>query len=342
VSRPNLAVIGLGFMGSRWARALDEHLGAQVGVVSDLDGVLGARVADDLGAAFEPDPLEAATRADVDGVVVCTPEDRHVDVALAALGAGKAVAVEKPLAHTVEDAERIRGAARHAGVPVLAAHVLRFEPRYAALKRAVDADEIGAVQAIRSERIGLVADQDVLRGRTSIGLYYGVHEFDLARWYAGGIATMWATRSGGVLRSRGYDVDDLYSVGLRFTSGAHGTAMLGWSLPARTPGYGIAGFTVIGERGVLQVAQGTTGFLKVLADGTVDDDVHYAPDVHGHLYGALGIEVDHFVRCVRGETTPVCTADDGTEAVRAALAMERAAADGTPVPVATGAAEATT
>jgi predicted dehydrogenase len=189
------------------------------------------------------------------------------------------------------------------------------------------------VQAVRSERIGLVADQAILQGRTTIALYYGVHELDLARWYAGDVARVWATRSRGVLAARGYDVDDLYSVGLAFTGGAHGSATIGWSLPARTPGYGLAGVTVIGEHGVLQVTQGATGFVAVGAEGLVDVDVHYAPEVHGAVYGALGIEVDHFVRCVRDEAEPLCTAHDGTEAVRAALAVEHAAATGTVVSV---------
>jgi predicted dehydrogenase len=247
---------------------------------------------------------------------------------MTAIESGKALAVEKPIAHTLEDAERIRDGADDAGVPVLAGHVLRFEPRYAAIRNAIDHGEIGDVQAIRSERIGLVADQEILQGRTSIALYYGVHEFDLARWYAGEVASVAAALSSGIVRSNGYDVEDLYSAVLMFRSGAHGTAMIGWSLPPKTPGYGLAGFTVIGEHGFLQVRQGATGFLKVLGEGPSDVDVYYAPEIHGSLYGALGIEVDHFARVVRGEVDPVCTASDGTEALRVSLAVEQAARAG--------------
>ncbi len=328
MSQPRIAVIGLGFMGQRWSRAIAAHHGVELAVISDVRAEVGERGADELDTEFVPDPLEAASRRDVDAVVVCTPEHLHVEAALAALGAGKALAVEKPLAHTVAAAERIRDRAHEAGVPVLAAHVLRFEPRYAAIRQAIEDDEIGAVQAIRSERIGLVADQQILKGRTSLALYYGVHEFDLVRWYGGEVATVWAARSRGVVAAHGHDVDDLYSVGLTLAQGGHGTAMIGWSLPPRAPGFGLAGFTVIGERGVLQVVQGATGFTRTLADGPSDVDVHYAPEVHGTTYGALGIEVDHFVRCVRGETDPVCTASDGVEAVRIALAMEQAADSG--------------
>ncbi len=331
MSKAQIAVVGLGFMGTRWSRAIADNGGADVTVVTDIRREVGEDAAESFGAEFVADPMEAVTRPDVDGVVVCTPEHLHVDVTLAAIEANKAVAVEKPLAHTVADAERIRDAAHRGGVPVLAGHILRFEPRYAAIRQSIEAGEIGAVQAIRSERIGLVADQQILGGRTSIALYYGVHELDIARWYAGDITGVWAARSSGVVAAAGFDVEDLYSVGLAFANGAHGTSMIGWSLPDRTPGYGIAGFTVIGEHGVLQVTQGTTGLVRVLADGPVDADVYYSPVVHDHMYGAMGIEADHFVRCVRGEAEPVCTVDDGTEAVRAALAVERAAAEGTVV-----------
>ncbi|HUG09025.1 MAG TPA: Gfo/Idh/MocA family oxidoreductase [Acidimicrobiia bacterium] len=328
MSNPKIAVIGLGFMGAKWSRLIVESGLIDLSVVSDVRTDVGEQLASAYGAEFTPDPTEAAGRADVDGVVVCTPEHLHVEASMTAIESGKALAVEKPIAHTLEDAERIREGADHAGIPVLVGHVLRFEPRYAAIRNAIATGEIGDVQAIRSERIGLIADQEILQARTSIALYYGVHEFDIARWYAGDVASLAAARSSGVVQSNGYDVEDLYSAVLTFRSGAHGTAMIGWSLPARTPGYGLAGFTVIGEHGVLQVRQGATGFTKVLGDGPSDADVSYAPEVHGSLYGALGIEVDHFARVVRGEVDPVCTARDGTEALKVSLAMEKAARTG--------------
>jgi predicted dehydrogenase len=320
-----VAVIGLGAMGSRWAQALAEHPGAEVSVVSDIREDVGRTAANDLSACFVADSLEAAAHPDVDAVAVCTPEHLHLEPALAAIDGGKVAMVEKPLAHTVERAEAIRDRAATRGVPLLVGHILRFEPRYAAARDEIAAGTIGGVQAVRHERIGLVTDQDVLLGRTTIALYYGVHEFDLARWYAGEVERIHAERSDGVLRAHGYDIEDLYSAVLRFRSGAHGTAMLGWSLPGRTPGYGIGGVTVIGEHGVIRISQGDVGMLVVDQDGQRDVDPYYAPPVHGRLRGALAIEVDHFVECARGTVEPACSAADGVEAVRISLAMEASA-----------------
>jgi predicted dehydrogenase len=326
-----LAVVGVGFMGARWARAIAEHPAARLAVVCDAREDVGRELADRYGARYMRDPREVAADPGIAAVAVCTPEHLHVDAALAAIGEGKAVMVEKPLADTVEGCERLRDAARERGVPLLVGHVLRFEPRYALLRAAIEAGEIGQVQAVHGQRVGLTADQEVLRGRTSLALYYGVHELDLARWYGGRVTRVYAEASEGLLRAAGYEVTDLYSATLRFATGAHGTLTLGWCLPPRTPGFGMAGVTVIGESGVLRVLQGESGVLRVGPEGAGNADVFWAPEVHGLLGGALATEVAHFVACARGDAEPLCTAEDGTEAVRASLALEASARDGMPV-----------
>lgn len=322
-----VSVVGLGFMGRRWARALAEHPGAQIATVCDVDEATARRVGADLGCAWSTDPADTATGSSSHGIVLCTPEHLHTDIAVQAIEAGRALAVEKPLAHDVPSAARIRDLTAERSAPVLAAHVLRFETRYAALRAAVEGGRIGAVQAIRTERIGVVGDQSVLRGRTSVPLHYGVHELDLARWFCGEIEAVTAHRSGGVLKAAGYEVEDLYSVLLQFAGGAHGTSMLGWSLPDSTAGHGLSGFTVLGDRGYLHVQQDNTGLVGFGLDGPFPLDTWYTADVHGRMVGALANQVDHFVHVVRGDAPPVCTATDGFEAVRSSLAVEISAAE---------------
>ncbi|HEV7274882.1 MAG TPA: Gfo/Idh/MocA family oxidoreductase [Devosiaceae bacterium] len=313
----NVAVIGAGFMGALWARALHEHLGATVGVIGDVDAGRGQALAEKFGARHIGDAADAATAPGVDAVVVCTPEHLHLEPTAAAIGAGRPTAVEKPTAHTVETADEIARLAKLSGVPVLAGHVLRFEPRYAAMKAAVADGTIGSVLSIRNERIGLQADRARLADRTTVALYYGVHEFDIARWLGGDIAAV-----------HGEGTPDMLSGAVRFASGAHGTIQVGWCLPDRTPGYGMSSVTVIGENGVLKVTQGENGIIVVGPDGMMDADVTYAPEVNGRLGGMLAREVDHFVAVATGREDPLCTAEDGAAAVRASLALEASAREG--------------
>ncbi|ADB49683.1 Gfo/Idh/MocA family protein [Conexibacter woesei] len=319
------AVIGAGFMGERWARVLGEHAGARVAVVADPDAARGAALAERCGARHVADAAEGASAPGVDAVVVCTPEHLHLDASLATLRAGRPLAVEKPLAHTAEQAEEIAAHAERAAVPVLAAHVLRFEPRYAAVKAAIARGEIGRVLAVRQERIGVAADRARLSARTTAALYYASHELDLARWYAGPLE---AVHGAG-------DPAELLSGTLRFAGGAHGTIQVGWCLPDRTPGFGLAGVTVIGEHGVLRVTQGDSGLLAVGADGQLDADTAWAPELHGRLGGALAREADHFVAVAAGEQEPLCTAADGAAAVRASLALEASAGTGSTIQITT-------
>ena len=91
---------------------------------------------------------------------------------------------------------------------------------------------IGDVVSIATRRVGNVRDQDVLRGRTSIPLYYGVHDLDIVRWFAGANAvSIQAVRRSGILRAAGFDIDDLYCAILGFDNGALATAELGWHIP---------------------------------------------------------------------------------------------------------------
>ena len=325
-----LGVVGLGFMGRRYAWFLSGIEGVRLAGVYDLDGDLAREVAAECGGMVYPDldPLVAA--ADVAGVIVCTPEDRHLEPVLAALAAGKPVLVEKPVAHSLDAAQAIADAASRAAVPVLAGHLLRFEPRWAGAWRRIAAGEIGDVVSIATRRIGNVRDQEVLRGRTTIPLYYGVHDLDVMRWFAGAEATtIFARRRSGALRAAGYDVDDLYCAVLTFESGALGSAELGWHVPATATAARSAGALVIGASGVIQIDQLATG-LESWSAGQLDTglDSMFWSEAYGIPGGALGLEIRHFADCVRGRQEPAIKLADAIEALRLSLAMEQSAATG--------------
>ncbi len=325
-----LGIVGLGFMGRRYARFLSGIEGVRLAGVYDLDSDLAREVAAECGGTVYPDLDSLVAAADVAGVIVCTPEDRHLEPVLAALAAGKPVLVEKPVAHTLDAAQAIADAASRAAVPVLPGHLLRFEPRWAGAWRRIAAGEIGDVVSIATRRIGNVRDQEVLRGRTTIPLYYGVHDLDVMRWFAGAEATtIFARCRSGAVRAAGYDVADLYCAVVTFENGALGSAELGWHVPATTTAARSAGVLVIGTHGVIQIDQLATG-LESWSAGQLDTglDGMFWSEVYGVPGGALGLEIRHFADCVRGWREPAIQLADAIEALRLSLAMERSAATG--------------
>ena len=260
---------------------------------------------------------------------VCTPEHIHVDVSLAAINAGKALLIEKPIAHTLEDSRNIVEAAKSKDTLVMIGHLLRFEPRWAAAKRAIESGQIGDVVSIATRRVGNVLDQTVLGGRTTIPLYYGVHDLDIVRWYAGTEATtVFASRRSGVLQKEGYDIHDLYTAVLEFEDNILATAELGWHVPEAAVAAPTSGITVVGTQGWLKVDQAETG-LEYWSENErqIHPVIHvtFWPDVHGVPSGALASELKHFLDCIKNDSEPVVTAQDGYEALRLSLAMEASA-----------------
>lgn len=323
-------VIGLGFMGRRYVEILHWLEGVRVAAVCDLRAELADELAEETGAESFIEAKELAAAAGVDVVFICTPEDRHVEASLAAIEAGKPVMIEKPVAHTLESARRIAQAASARDSTVMVGHLLRFEPRWAAAKRAIEAGDIGAVVSIASRRVGNVLDQEILRGRTTIPLYYGVHDLDVIRWIAGSEAvTIYASRRSGVLERAGYPLHDLYCALLRFDGDVLATAELGWHVPAAAADAPTTGLTVVGTQGWLRVEQSDTGIRYWTgADGRSIHpviDVTFWPDIHGVPGGALTSELMHFLECVRTGAQPAISVDDAVEALRLSLAMQASA-----------------
>jgi predicted dehydrogenase len=322
--------VGLRFMGRRDATVLSGLPGVTLTAVADGRAELAEEIATLTGARVAADGNALATASDVDAVFVCTPEDAHADVAVAALGAGKHLLIEKPVTHDLASAARVRDAAERAGTTAMVGHILRFEPRWAAAARLIEDGRIGDVISIATRRVGNLLDQDVLRGRTSIPLYYGVHDLDVVRWFARKPAlSIQAVRRSGVLRAAGYDVDDLYCAILTFDGDILATAELGWHVPAAAVSASTSGITVVGSSGWLRIEQGATGLEAYVTDrsGPADlaVDVSFWPEVHGRTTGALVNELEHFVDCVRTGRSPAVTIADGIEALRLSLAMEEAA-----------------
>lgn len=133
-------------------------------------------------------------RDDIDLIDVCTPGDTHAEIAIAALEAGKHVLCEKPLANSVEEAERMAAAARASDRVAMCGFSYRRTPALALAKRFVDAGRLGAIRHVRAQYL-----QDWLRdseapltwrlqkdraGSGALG-DIGAHSIDTAQWLTG-------------------------------------------------------------------------------------------------------------------------------------------------------------
>ena len=130
---------------------------------------------------------------EIDAVFVLTPDHLHEDQACMALEAGKAVYLEKPMAITVEGADRILASAARSGSVLYVGHNMRHSAYVLEMKRLIDQGEIGEVQAIWCRHfVGNGGDfyfrdwHADRRYSNSLLLQKGSHDIDVIHWLAGG------------------------------------------------------------------------------------------------------------------------------------------------------------
>jgi len=143
-------------------------------------------LAENLGADFSTDAAATLARPDVDAVVIGTPTDTHVDLMLAAARGGKAVLCEKPVDLDISRADAAAAEIAKLGAKVMVAFNRRFDPSAAALKRAIDAGEIGPVrQVVITSRDPAPPPLSYIASSGGIFRDMMIHDFDMARWLLG-------------------------------------------------------------------------------------------------------------------------------------------------------------
>ena len=144
---------------------------------------------------------EALSDPAADLVSICTPTPTHADLAVQALAAGRNVLLEKPIALTVEDAERVAAAAARAPGVLMVAHVVRFFPGYAALAERVAAGSVGIPRAVLGSRLSAAPDgTEWLADESRSGgmiVDFAIHDVDQANAYLGEPVAVSAVRAPG-------------------------------------------------------------------------------------------------------------------------------------------------
>jgi predicted dehydrogenase len=293
----------------------------------DLDPLAAGRAPG--GVPFTRDPDELLLNPELEAVFVCTPQETHREVAGRALHRGLFVFCEKPIAHTIDDADALIEAAKAAGPErLMIGHTLRFDPDYLAVHAAVRSGAIGDVVSMAARRCVPGFEGRLIAGRTTLPVEVGVHDIDVLQWLAGEVSTVYAEAAGFGLTGPGRA--DAVAGTLRFASGAVAVLELNWimpEMPAPPSDYRLAVFGTSGSA----FAEFRAPPARVFAGA--DPRRWRSEEVYGSHTGTLRTEDEHFLRTVRGVSDWPLTPLEARSALAVALALDRSARLGAPVPV---------
>ncbi|MCL4545501.1 MAG: Gfo/Idh/MocA family oxidoreductase [Chloroflexi bacterium] len=134
---------------SGWANTFKASGQVQCRCVWDEDPLRGQTAAQQLGIPYFAKLEDALGFDGVTAVTICSTNDAHADLAVAAARAGKDIMMQKPMATTLADCDRIVEAVEQAGVLYYQSHNLRYDPVHLKIKDLVDSGTIGTVGLAR-------------------------------------------------------------------------------------------------------------------------------------------------------------------------------------------------
>jgi predicted dehydrogenase len=303
--RVRVAVAGAGLFGREHLKILSTLNDIEIVGVADADLASAQTAAAQFGAVPSfSDAIALIAEVKPDGLIVASPGETHLAIALAALQAGVAVLVEKPVGINAEQGRQLAEASRH-GI-VLPGHVLRFSEHHRMLHEILQSSAIGRILAVVARRhrddshAVRYADVDPV-------LMTMIHDIDLALWFAGAPAeSMYAVRR----PDSGSRSDTIaLATGRNGVSWSLSTA---WTYPTlRTPPDRIE---VIGEQGSVELEAGSHIAIYGAQPRVIDlKSIPEAP---------LAAELAYFVQCIRSRNKPTrVTAADAFEGLCAADAV---------------------
>ncbi|HEX3464718.1 MAG TPA: Gfo/Idh/MocA family oxidoreductase [Candidatus Elarobacter sp.] len=187
-----VGVVGLGRAASSMLPSLAAHPRVTLAAAADPDPAARERFAREYGGMVFEDAEALCREAGVDGVYIATPHQCHAADVEAAARHGKHAIVEKPMALTLEDCDRMIAATRAAGTVLIVGHTHGFDPGVMAMRKIIRSGELGAVRMI----VNLAYTDFIYRPRrpeeldTALGggiLYNQIpHAIDIARTLHGG------------------------------------------------------------------------------------------------------------------------------------------------------------
>ncbi|MCB9450945.1 MAG: Gfo/Idh/MocA family oxidoreductase [Anaerolineaceae bacterium] len=316
------AVIGVGSMGRNHARVYRELDGVELVGVSDNNKETAAKIGATYAVPHDTDYLKMIDECKPDLVTLAVPTVLHYEMGMELIERGVHVLIEKPIASTIEEGEKLVELAAKKGVILGVGHIERFNPAVMELRRRMREGMAGRVYQLHAQRLSpypsRIRDAGVVIDLAS-------HDIDLMRYL---MDEPVARVFGETLQSINSDREDMFNGLMRFQSGVVGVLNVNWITPTK-----IRRLTVTGARGMFTcdlLSQELFFYENETAPSQWDTLSVLRGVSEGNILGIriqrhepLAAELADFVKAVREGTQPTVTGQDGLETLHIALDFVR-------------------
>lgn len=345
-----IAVIGTGSISAMHLQSYKNNPNTTLYAVCDLNEERAKQAAEKYGATkVFTDYRELLADPVIDAVSICTWNNTHAEISIAALDAGKYVLVEKPLCRTVEEALLVQEAVERSGKLLQVGFVRRYDANAQLLRSMADRGEFGEIyyaKASNMRRLGNPGGwfSDIERSGGGPLIDIGVHIIDLC-WYMMGrpkavsvsantykkLGNRSNVRNLSFYQAADYDaekntVEDMANALIRFENGASLLIDVSFTLHAKDNDSAVKLF---GEKGGFEIDPKT---VIVTEQNDTIVNIYPQTDHPGfHFDSAFQNEVNHFAECISNNSQPISPVQDGVEIMKILCGIYESAAKGAEV-----------
>ncbi|MFB6364221.1 Gfo/Idh/MocA family protein [Paenibacillus elgii] len=327
-----VAVIGAGSISEMHFTSYQNHPEVELVAVCDLVEERARQAADKFGAKkVYTDYRELLADPEVEAVSICTWNNSHGEISIAALEAGKHVLCEKPLCTTVDKALEVEAAVRRSGKLLQVGFVRRYGTNTKVLKKFIDAGELGEIYYAKASYLRRLGNpggwfSDIERSGGGPLLDIGVHVIDLC-WYLMGRPKVKSV-TGNTYKKLGnrsnvqnlsyyqaadFDasknsVEDMANALIRFENGASLMVDVSFTLHAKSNEVAVK---IFGERGGAEVEPDFTIITE-----KHDTILNVTPQIDNSTFDFVAgfqNEINTFVDCCLGRAELISPVEDGVE-----------------------------
>jgi predicted dehydrogenase len=324
----NVAVVGCGYWGPNLIRSFCSCPQTRLVAVCDSDPTrLESVHAGYLFAKGYEDYDQLLAHPELDAVAIATPVRTHASLVLKALGSGKHVLVEKPMAASVREAEAMAEAANKAGLILMVDHVFVYSGPIQKIKQFIDSGELGEIYYIDSVRINL----GLLQHDINVVWDLAPHDLSIVDFLLGRLPRSLAAFGACHADSRN-EIEDVAYLNLDFGGGLLASIHVNWLSPVKIRHFTIGGSrqsivyndldpsekVKVYDRGIA-ISEDPEARRGVLIDYRIGDV--YSPRLD--RTEPLQVVVRHFAECIAERQRPLTDAASGVRVVRILEAAQR-------------------
>ena len=327
-----VGVIGLGQMGQIHARIYQKMSNVELVAICEYNDERRAKAQEDFRCKAYKDYKEMLADPEIDAVSIVLPDNLHREAVEIAVKNKKHIMLEKPLAKELEDGKAMYEITKDYDKVFTVGFLLRFDPRFSMIKRALDEGELGDIIHLYCRRNSPIIGPRRYIGASDLSMHVMIHDIDYINWYMQSEPVKVFAKNRSVMLKE-YDMDDVIYAIVTYANGAIACMEACWVLPENSPTTIDDKLEIVGTKGVAYVDSCDNGVRFVSDKRIAYPDSRHWYEANGETSGDLSEQLYAFINNVVFGTKSIITPKEAYDSLRVVDAIERSIAEGKEVEI---------